>query len=397
MDRLGKTFKPAKWNVTHELLFVLYFWGFTMLRPILQIFPDKSRFILLVFATILLIISLFKILSSGIVIKGYKLIAGVLFVLLCDLLFRPNIYTSQFIYEFIIYGLIPIHLLSQVKDTTKLLKTYSFFSVIVFILFFIDPFIDYATMEDYMTFGFSFALPAYFGLYIGRKIFGFKWILPIELICLLELVVFANRSTILSVVLLWVILEIFYVKRSIKKSVRIIVAISSFPLFLFFLQDILNWTNALLRKYDYYSYSLYHLQLYISQRDWVGLFSGRFDIWNQAINIINENIIIGSGTGIFQARHGYYVHNIFYDIILQYGLLGLILLILLFIKSWINISRQKESTKLVGLFLFCLWFPKLLFSAYIFKDIGFWCFLAYGFILFSGKSEEKLNRRLSSS
>jgi O-antigen ligase len=371
--------------LTHELLFVMYFWGFPLLQPILQRNLDYSTWILFTYTAIIMSISISILLYTPLVVRSYIFVLGVFFVLLLDLLFRSNGYTTIYIYEFIIYGIIPVHLFSQVKDAKKLLKIFSYVSLFAFLIFFTDPLNGYAVFGDYMAFGFNFALPAYFGLYVGRKFFKYRWMIPFEVICFIDIVIYANRSTILSIILLWIIIELFYIKGSLKQRINLVMAFLFSVLLFVFLQDIISFVNMLLNRFGLYSFSLLRIQSAFSQGDWNSLFAGRLDIWELAKNMVSENILFGSGTGSFQARYNVYSHNLYYDIIIQYGLIGLLVLIGLVFNAFLKVFKQEEYTKLLGLILFCTWFPKLFFSLYIFRDIGIWCFLAFGFLHFNKK------------
>src|SRR5690554_2396931 len=105
---LTKQFMPKinikKSRISNDLLFVVYFWGFTLLKPLLKIFPEKSTSILLVFAVTIMSFSLLKILTAKRMnVKGYYLILGIVAVILMDQMIRPNSRTLQYLYEFSIY------------------------------------------------------------------------------------------------------------------------------------------------------------------------------------------------------------------------------------------------------------------------------------------------------
>ena len=372
------------------MLFVMYFWGFTLLRPILQRYESFSTHILFVYALVILSISLILRFRSSIVIHSYILLFGVVCILLCDLLFRPNEYITKYIYEFIIYGIIPVHLISQITDTKKLLKLYTFVSLFSFLLYFRDPLNGYVIFADYMSFGFNLAVPAYFGLYIGRRFLSYKWLLVFEVVCLIEIIVFANRSSMISIAVFWILIELFCSRRSKKSRIKIVMALLCLAIGLFMLEDILSFLISILNMFGIFSYSLRRIQLSLMQGDWSYMFSGRLEIWKLAEGMIKENYLIGSGTGAFQAKYAYYSHNLYYDIMVQYGVFGMIGLIGLIIKSFIKMLKQQNFySVLLGVFLFSLWFPKLFFSLYIFKDIGIWCFLSYGFLSFNNKTFDK--------
>lgn len=380
-----------KYLITEELLFVLYFWGFVLLRPLLQIFPDRSTVILFMFALIIMIVSFYKMLNSKILARTYSIIYFVIFVLLFDMLFRPNGLIITYIYEFLIYGAISIHLLAQVKDSRLLIKLYALFSVVVFIMYFTDPFNGYFIFGDYMTFGFNFALPAYYGLYLGRKVFNNKWYLILEIICLVEIIVFANRSAILGVVFLWLIYNFIYEKGKKEKIIKFISLLALFIILLTSMNYLLNVAVDVMRHFDLFSYSLYHLNLYIAENNWIGMFSGRVEIWELAWNMIRDtNILIGAGTGAFQSKHGFYSHNIFFDLLSQYGIAGLLFALINIIKSNHRFLKQDKYTTIIGFLFLSLWFPKLLFSSYFYKDMGFWCFLAIGSLKIQRNNKPRL-------
>ena len=67
----------------------------------------------------------------------------------------------------------------------------------------------------------------------------------------------------------------------------------------------------------------------------------------------------------------------------QYGLIGIIILIGFVANSLFKIKKYDGEVRLLGILFLCLWCPKLFFSDYMFKDIGIWCFLAYGLLKFN--------------
>ena len=66
------------------------------------------------------------------------------------------------------------------------------------------------------------------------------------------------------------------------------------------------------------------------------------------------NYFFGSGTGSFRDRYGFYKHNIYYDLRLQCGILGLATVVIIAIKSILKIKNSKNDVKLLGIFILCL-------------------------------------------
>ena len=81
-----------KQNNLAEILFVIYFWGFTILRPIVQIYSERSTTILFLFAIIIIApLVLYKILTRSIIFDfSLFTLFGIFFLFLLDVLVRPN-------------------------------------------------------------------------------------------------------------------------------------------------------------------------------------------------------------------------------------------------------------------------------------------------------------------
>jgi len=112
-------------------------------------------------------------------------------------------------------------------------------------------------------------------------------------------------------------------------------------------------------------------------QDLESFYGGRFSIWNRSLEIINDNVLLGKGIGYYQSLHGTYSHNILLDLLMFFGLFGFIIFIYHIIKSFYKILFSNGIVSILGIVFICLWFPKLLFSNYFLRDLGFWCFLLY--------------------
>ena len=79
------------------------------------------------------------------------------------MIFRPNNLLGQYYYNFIIYGIIPLVMLLEVEDFEQVLYWWSFWAIIVGIMYIADPFLGYQWMGGYMPYGFEAMLPAFSG------------------------------------------------------------------------------------------------------------------------------------------------------------------------------------------------------------------------------------------
>ena len=372
-------------KLSQELLVVLYIWGFTFLKPLLQNNLAFSTVILFFYSFFIIILSIIKI--KKIKIKSLKLVFIVFIIFVLDALFRFNEYTLQYFYEFIIYAIIPIYLISQIKDPKLFLKIFAYISVLAVILFGADPLNDYEIFQDYMPYGFELALPAFLGVHLGRRFLKIRWMLLFEIITLVLIYLFASRSPILGVILFLFLTEYFTQKSGVKSKLKlslflvvVIIAVVNFEI-------IIDNSLQYLSQFGIYSTNLERLSIYLDSQNNDKLFSGRIDIWGNAFEMFIKNPFIGAGTGAFQANYGFYSHNIILDVLLQYGFIGFVLFFTAITKSFINIIKSQLYIKLLGLLFFSLWFPKLFFSLYFYKEIGFWLFLAYGLFLTKNLSQ----------
>lgn len=367
---------------TPELIFVLYYWGFVFLRPLLNENPLYSSLILLGY-TFVLVISLFLKFQFS----EYKINEKVVYFALIILVFfsidsclRWNEISFIYLYQYVYSGLIPLFFLSAVNDYEKLLKYFSFFSVFAFLLFGNDPLDGYPLFADYMEYGFRLVLPAFLGVFIGFHYFKIKWMLFFEILIFVSIVFFANRSSLMAVILF--ICLYFIYNSSNKKKLFLYKLLPLFVIGLYIYSNIvfiLNFLVDFLDKHDYNSYALSKYVESIVFGDDESVFSGRELIWSQAIDLINQNPVFGHGLGYFQSKYIYYSHNILLDMLMFFGIIGLLFFVILFVRSINCLINAKGSFKLFALLFFCLWFPKLLFSSVFFEEISFWCFLVLPF------------------
>lgn len=371
-----------------EFLFVIYFWSFALLRPLLQIYSNYSSYILLLSSVILLLIQIYYNHKNKInqLDKAIYLILVLLIFFLADALLRGGEKSFQYLYEFIYRGVIPVVFLSKVRSSYKLLLYFAYLSASTFCLYIIDPINEYAVFGDYMTFGFSLTLPAFIGIFLGYHYFKIRWLLLIEFICFIEIVIFANRGVLLSILLFILLYIINYVnfKSTFNKLITIITLIFSYVIYNN-LNFILENTNNLLENAGYRSYSLAKITSFLGGGNNEDLYSGRLDLWNNGLSMIKDKPLIGHGTSYFYEKYNIYSHNIFLDILVFYGYIGLIITALFCFYSLNKIFKTKNNFKLLGLVFFCLWFPKLFLSTYFFQETSFWCFMIFPIIVYNLK------------
>ena len=365
----------------NNYLFPIYYWGFTFLNPIVSKAGEYSTLILLIFALMMFSLWFLVILRKKAVNISVFIGFGFLLILALDMLIRSNSKSFDYIYKYIYAGFLVILFVSIINDSTKTLKVFSVLSVCAFLLFFYDPFLDYKFLGDYMGYGFNLVLPAFIGIFILCHYYKKWWLLPLEIFCLALILIYANRSAFLTAI---IFILLYYLTMHKKRKIILgFLVFTTLTLFLL-LEHIILFVMEIFVKLDLNTYAIQQFIKFIQFRDTESFFSGRFDIWQNAWNMFLSKPILGHGAGYFHAVHGTYPHNIVLDILVTYGIIGIIAIGLLIFMSFYKLAKNNGQNKLLGLLFLSLWFPKLVFSVYFIVDEGFWAFIAYGFLFFNG-------------
>lgn len=378
----------AKHKISIEnYLFPIYYWGFTFLNPIVSKAGNLSTIILLVFALFIFALWLLYVIKNDVINIVVFIAFGILAIFIMDFAARTNSKSFEYIYKYIYSGFLIIIFVSIINDSREVLKVYSVLSVIAFILFFYDPFLDYPIFDDYMGYGFNLTLPSFIGMGIGLFYFKRKILIIPILGCLFMLLIYSNRGAFLAAVVFVLIYLLFIHKNRLFNWA---IFLLSSIIVMIFINEILIAVNNVLSRFNLSSYSLRQLINYIESGDLVGFFSGRIIIWENAWRLFLSKPVLGYGLGYFEAKYNSYPHNIILDILVSYGILGLFTIGSLIVFSLIKFFNYKKSDKFLGLALLCLWFPKLLFSISFVWDKGFWAFIAFGFVFFNKKDIKRV-------
>jgi O-antigen ligase len=366
-----------------ELLFVLYYWGFIFLRPLLQAHENISTLILFVY--VLLLLGYFIV--GMILNKDSRIGKAVLLVLiffvcfLLDSIIRRNSVSFKYVYVYIYSGIIPVLFLSKIRDANATLKYFAWFSLIALLLFGASPLINNMIFSNYMDYGFKLVMPAFFGLFLGYHYFKIRWMLIFEILCFIGVLVFANRGALLSTVC-FVSLYFLLMHPNRKKIIIrwFIPACILLLIALLNLEFLAKYIYRVVTDLGYDSYSLIMILEYFETNSFEDLFSGRLELWSNASSMIMERPILGHGIGNFEARYGLYPHNIYHDIMTSYGIVGLMVIGFFVLLSFVNIWKSNTSIRILWFVFFLLWFPKLFLSSFFLGDIGFWCFISFPFL-----------------
>lgn len=101
--------------------------------------------------------------------------------------------------------------------------------------------------------------------------------------------------------------------------------------------------------------------------------SGREELYRRSIDLIYERIFLGGGPGSVLYDVGIYAHNIFLDIMIDWGFVGLFFSVGIFcviIKKFFSIKNEPNIFFLFVIFL--MHFVQLMFSGTFYASFGIW-------------------------
>ena len=147
------------------------------------------------------------------------------------------------------------------------------------------------------------------------------------------------------------------------------------------------------------TFDSYAINKYSQGFNMKSLFSGRLEIYEKAFNVIKTEIVtspvpllFGKGSGYFRSiNDNVYSHCIILDLIMEYGIVGLIIMLSLLIYCIYKLMKSKKDTEfyLMGCMFLFIAFPKLLLSTVFQKEYCLWLFI----VLILCKYPIKINRK----
>lgn len=182
-----------------------------------------------------------------------------------------------------------------------------------------------------------------------------------------------SRGPILCVVV-FIFLRTFRpsLKTSHKKIIMTSIVLGIFTVGIIFFKNIINFMYIQLLRYGFHSRTLY---LFLN--DGGGYLSGRDSIYQSIFAEILKNPILGIGlAGDRRITDGTYAHNIFIELISNFGLVvGFILIFLIIFLSIKSLFAKNEIKFILITMWFCLGFMPLLISGSYLTSINFAIFL----------------------
>ena len=360
----------------NEILLAYYIFSYVLLARVVPNYLAISTNVLLINVIMVLLISIiYNRKRLKLTIQEIILYLIIILYAVIDYNFRFNEFTIQTYIYMIIFAIIPTFLFVRIEKIEKIFVVYGFFSVVIALLFVLDPFQEYKYSGDYMGFGYNVMMIAYIGLYIlirNRKSILLKilWI-----IVTIEIIFFANKGAIFSIVLFTLLYEILIKKNTLKNLLILVIGCILLVSSNFIIDAI--YKVAVQNGIDSYSIkTLYQM----SNKTSSGL-SGREEFWNEAISELDENILFGNGAGYYRTtNNGKYSHNLIFDILIEYGIIIFMILAIIILKGILKLKKVEGKDRLIGIIFLSMWFPKLFFSSYFQSELGFWLFIIWALL-----------------
>lgn len=373
----------------NSIIFSFFIFMPSILLPI-KILTDSGLSVYIVTAFLILI-------SIILNINKFKIKLLIYFI---SIIFIYSVYYFSFLNDYMItinmlinflkLGFLPFYLSFYVEDFKSTHDYFYKFSILNFIIIFSVFLSNKFLYDDFFNKGFSSYMSFSNTLLITSVVFFSHFLekyrirdLILYLIPLLTILFLGARGTFLAIIVSSIML--FFNSKKIKIRNKIIIAVF-FLLFIVIIilnsYYIFEGLDNILNNHNINSRTVGSILEFIEKKNINRLSSGRIYIYKNALRLISEKPFFGGGFGYFSkniSRYPY-VHNIFLEILLQFGVFGLSIFLLIFFFMIIRLLRSnKYYLKTIFIILFFTSITRLSLSGTFWTSINFWA--ALGLVL----------------
>ncbi len=202
----------------------------------------------------------------------------------------------------------------------------------------------------------------------------------------LFIILFDCRSRGSVLALVCALLIVFIARSTTQKRIVRIIAGATISIVIVF-----NYNNILTGVY--YFLNAHNIEvrflnkmIYLSRSN-IGLLNGREMLYDEAYKHISSNLMMGHGIGYLESYGFGYVHNIFLEILLSFGIIGMVIIIALFILFMRRVFLMHDDLAVVKFFLLFFSGEMMLnFSSSYWLYPSFWLMI-FGFINLSKRTD----------
>lgn len=382
--------KKKKVLNVNDLIIAFYLCIPMVTKILATIMPLENNIVILVGVLVLVSILYNK---KIVFTKEMLLINIIVIILFLISFFRviENQYVTIYFLDYILYGFSGIFLVQNHFEYKNVLKYISIIFVF-FTIILVYKYIPLVKASENLDFTMDLSYTVLIGIiamliyfkYTKKAIFKIISVVTIIINLYYLIVLNNNRGSILALVIFIIISGLQKIKKKKNKVILCIISIviSVFSVnFIFdYIEDMntdINWVNR--------------LAFQIKQGN---ISSTRDDLYQDAIQTINNNSLIGIGIGEFEKEHqGQYTHNLFLQLGCENGIIITIMiggyLILCSYKAIFN-NIERERKELL-IFLLCQFLPRLFISSVYWLNSFIWIFL-YLSIKGEKKKENEIQR-----
>lgn len=361
----------------NAILVLLYFFQYGLMIPFAILL--KSQYPIIIFTLILVGLSLLfneiRFTNKTILLFTIPLILLILKLPFEYKTTEEGNVALELIISFLTIGFSGILIGSLNFSFQHIIKYGIVISWINFLVLFLVPFTPLYNEEvNYMRFGYTLlptVLFSFSNLLSKKK----KSTLILFILSFLDMLVFGSRGSLLTFVLF--LIFYIYFTSIVNKKTKIYL---TFILFLLSinLKNILNFIVEYANNYTLYSYAIVKYLNLFDGSSLASTSSGRDEIYETAINRIFNSPILGSPLNSSYVDTGStYYHNIFLDIIVNFGILGFIFFVCFILYTFYKATRIKNyyfiSTFLI---IFFVTMGRLVVSSSFWQRPEFWILMA---------------------
>lgn len=383
-------------DIKNSLLLVLFIFSNVITLPVVRI-SNSTIFFWLFFVSIVvysLYINKSKFNFKFIIIF---LISTIIFLINALLVPFTNKVLNDY-YMFFRYAILGLYFSMFIIDYKSLIKYWYKASIIGF--FILNIYIDfYRSTNGYMDFGVNMTY-CFIGFitYLYSDLYKYKFqkmvTLLLTIFSFIQILTDGNRSSLIICVLILLFYEINKLKKTniLRNLTRLMLGVNILLYVTLNIKDILISLNKYMNNIGVYSYAITRYINMINDgfSSIASESAGRDIITKQAIDIIEKANLMPNGIGYFNFATGViYPHNIFLEIAIDFGILGIVSLIiittLILIKNRCTGKKNKLYKNIVAMtFIYSL--TRLIFSGRYITEPLLW--IGIGLVVFYKNKKE---------
>ena len=358
----------------NAVILSLYLFQYSFLIPLME--HIQPSVIVGVFSSLLMVISL--VLNFG-KIKIQKNMSLIFFLVLFIFILKAFLDGSEIsiIFYYLAFAIPAFLFLSCDIEYSVFFRCANILAMVSFAVIFGIPLLG---RYEYMRFGYGMSTIVVFmiaRLFLYDKTWSYGEIVEsfLAIIGFVELALFGARGSILPVLFFCCGLLIFKIRNSLKCYVYAILGSTIIGYISFHLQEIIIEVVEFFNFHGFSTYSLSKFLMY-AKYGFERASSGRTDIYYVAWEKFLSSPFLGNP--MLSGEDGTYVHNLFLQFIVDFGVIGIFACLFIFSATFKEfIESDSRFLRVFLLSIFSLAFGRLLFSSSYLLRPEFWVWIFF--------------------